>query len=79
MAAADHAFSLAINSLKMPSLASQFNIHFLTPQLLPMNLLLKVASCAVADIGVTEMTVTNQNGKLIAKAPTTVPLPCDTR
>jgi acyl-CoA thioesterase len=75
MAVADYAFSLAINSLSMPSLASQFNIHLL-------------ATAAVGDeltaegkvlrsgrrVGITEMTVTNQNGKLIAKATgTTIP------
>jgi acyl-CoA thioesterase len=76
MAAADYAFSLAINSLSLPSVATQFNIHLL-------------ASAAAGDlltaegrvlrsgrrIGITEMTVTNQDGKLVAKATgTTVPL-----
>ena len=75
MAVADHAFSLAINSLNMPSLATQFNINLL-------------AGAAVGDeltaegrvlrngrrVGISEMTVTNQNGKLIAKATgTTIP------
>ncbi len=75
MAIADHAFSLAINSLNMPSLATQFNINLL-------------AGAAVGDeltaegrvlrngrrVGISEMTVTNQNGKLIAKATgTTIP------
>lgn len=75
-ALADHAFSLAINSLAMPSLATQFNIHFL-------------ASAAVNDeligegkvirsgkrVGISEMSVTNQSGKLIAKATgTTIPV-----
>ena len=75
-AVADHAFSLAINSLSLPSLSTQFNIHLL-------------ASAAADDelvgegkvlrsgkrVGITEMTVTNQNGKLIAKATgTTIPV-----
>ena len=60
-AVADHAFSLAINSLTLPSLSTQFNIHLLAP-------------AAVGD-ELTEMTVTNQNGKLIAKATgTTIPV-----
>ena len=75
MAAADYAFSLAINSMILPSLATQFNIHL-------------ISGAAVGDeltaegrvlrsgrrVGISEMTVTNQNGKLIAKATgTTVP------
>jgi acyl-CoA thioesterase len=75
MAVADYAFSLAINSLALPSLATQFNIHLL-------------ASTAVGDeltaegrvirsgkrVGISEMTVVNQTGKLIAKATgTTIP------
>jgi acyl-CoA thioesterase len=81
MAAADHAFSLAINSVRMPSLASQFNIHILAPaqagdELIAEGRVLRSGR----RIGVTEMTVTNQNGKLIAKATgTTVPLPADAR
>jgi len=75
-AVADYAFSLAINSVALPSLSTQFNIHLL-------------ASAAVDDelvgegkvlrsgkrVGITDMTVTNQNGKLIAKATgTTIPV-----
>jgi len=69
MAIADQAFAYASNSLVMPSIATQFNIHL-------------IAGASVGDeltaegrvlksgrrIGVTEMTVTNQTGKLIAKA-----------
>ncbi len=69
MALADQAFAYGINSLVMPSIATEFNIQF-------------IASAAVGDIltaecrplksgrrvGFSEMTVTNQNGKLIAKA-----------
>jgi acyl-CoA thioesterase len=31
MAVADYAFSLAINSLSLPSLATQFNVHLMAP------------------------------------------------
>jgi acyl-CoA thioesterase len=31
MAIADYAFALAINSLSLPSLATQFNVHLLSP------------------------------------------------
>jgi len=75
VAAADYAFSLAINSLSIPSLATQINIHFLSSA--------SVGDVLTAEgkvlrsgkrIGISEMTVTNQNGKLLAKATgTTVP------
>ncbi len=74
-AVADHAFSLAINSLVMPSLSTQFNIYLLAPaavgdELIGEGRVLKSGRRA----GITEMTVTNQNGKLIAKATgTTIP------
>ncbi len=78
-AVADHAFSLAINSLVMPSLSTQFNINLFAPaavgdELIGEGRVLKSGRRA----GITEMTVTNQNGKLIAKAtgitiPTTSP------
>ncbi len=69
MAIADQAFAYASNSLVMPSIAAQFSINL-------------IAGASVGDeltaegrvlksgrrIGVTEMTVTNQAGKLIAKA-----------
>jgi acyl-CoA thioesterase len=69
MAIADQAFAYATNSLVSPSIATQFNIHL-------------ISGAAVGDtltaegriirsgrrIGVSEMTVTNQAGKLIAKA-----------
>jgi acyl-CoA thioesterase len=75
MAIADYAFSLAINSLNMPSLATQFNIHLLAPatvgdELTAIGQVLRNGR----RVGITEMTVTNQNGKLIAKATgTTIP------
>jgi acyl-CoA thioesterase len=75
MAAADYAFSLAINSLSLPSLATQFNIHLLAPAAVGDEL---VAEGKVLHsgrrVGISEMTVTNQNGKLLAKATgTTIP------
>jgi acyl-CoA thioesterase len=69
MALADQAFAYGINSLVMPSIATQFNIQL-------------IAGAAVGDvltaecrplksgrrIGFSEITVSNQDGKLIAKA-----------
>jgi len=69
MSLADQAFAYGINSLVMPSVATEFNIQL-------------IAGAAVGDvltaecrplksgrrIGFSEMTVTNQDGKLIAKA-----------
>lgn len=69
MSLADQAFAYAINSISKPSAATQFNIYF-------------IAAAEVGDeltaegrvvksgrrVGVSEMTVTNQAGKLIAKA-----------
>lgn len=69
MCLADQAFAYGINSLVTPSIATQFNIQL-------------IAGAAVGDvltaecrplksgrrIGFSEMTVTNQAGKLIAKA-----------
>jgi acyl-CoA thioesterase len=75
MAVADYAFSLAINSLNMPSLASQFNIHLLSAvaagdELIAEGKVLRNGR----RVGISEMTVTNQTGKLIAKATgTTIP------
>jgi acyl-CoA thioesterase len=69
MAIADQSFAYATNSLVMPSIATQFNIHLIAGA--------KVGDVLTAEgrviksgrrIGVTEMTVTNQDGKLIAKA-----------
>jgi acyl-CoA thioesterase len=75
MAVADYAFSLAINSLSMPSLATQFNVHLMAPAAAGDEL---TAEGRVLHngrrVGVTEMTVINQNGKLVAKATgTTIP------
>jgi len=69
MAAADQAFAYATNSLVMPSIATQFNIHLISGAAVGDEL---IAEGRVIKngrrIGVTEMTVTNQTGKLIAKA-----------
>jgi acyl-CoA thioesterase len=76
MSIADYAFSLAINSLNMPSVATQFNIHLLAPaavgeELTAEGKVLKNGK----KVGISEMIVTNQSGKIIAKATgTTIPL-----
>lgn len=76
VALADQAFAYASNSLSYPSLASQFNIHFVSSAGVNDEL---TAVCHVVTsgrrVGVSEMTVTNQDGKLIAKATgTTIPV-----
>ena len=69
MAVADQAFAYATNSLVSPSIATQFNIHLISGANVSDEL---TAECRVIKsgrrIGVSEMTVTNQDGKLIAKA-----------
>jgi len=76
MAVADQAFAYASNSLAHPSIASQFNIHFITGAEMNDEL---TAECRVVRsgqrVGISEMVVTNQDGKLIAKATgTTIPV-----
>lgn len=76
MAVADQAFAYASNSIAYPSIASQFNIHFINGAAVNDEL---TAECRVVRsgrrVGVSEMTVTNQEGKLIAKATgTTIPV-----
>jgi acyl-CoA thioesterase len=76
MAVADQAFAYAVNSVSCPSIASQFNIHFIAAA--------KVGDELIAEgrvvksgrrVSIAEMTVTNQEGKLIAKATgTTIPV-----
>ncbi len=74
-AVADQAFAYATNSLIQPSIASQFNIHFIAgPK--PGDEL--IGECRVLKsgrrVGVSEMTVSTSDGKLIAKATgTTIP------
>jgi acyl-CoA thioesterase len=75
MGVADYAFSLAINSMILPSLATQFNIHLLSPAA-PGDELTAEGRVLHSGkrVGISEMTIVNQNGKLIAKATgTTVP------
>ena len=69
MCLADQAFAYGANSLNFPSVATQFNIHFISaPE--PADEL--TAECRVLRSGrraaTSEMTVTNQTGKLIARA-----------
>jgi acyl-CoA thioesterase len=69
MSVADQAFAYATNSLVSPSIATQFNIHLISGAGVGDEL---IAECRVIKsgrrVGVSEMTVTNQDGKLIAKA-----------
>ncbi len=76
MALADQAFAYGSNSVAYPSVASQFNIHFISGAGANDEL---TAECRVVRsgrrVGVSEITVTNQDGKLIAKATgTTIPV-----
>lgn len=76
MSIADQAFAYASNSLSFPSYASQFNLHFIAGPSVGDEL---IAECRVAKsgrrVGISEMTVTNQDGRLIAKATgTTIPV-----
>jgi acyl-CoA thioesterase len=69
MSLADQAFAYATNSLVSPSIATQFNIHLISGAAVGDEL---TAECRVIKsgrrIGVSEMTVTDRKGKLIAKA-----------
>jgi acyl-CoA thioesterase len=72
----DHSFALATNSLILPSLASQLNVHFIAAVNIEDEL---TAECRVLKsgrrVGISEMSVTNQDGKLIARATgTTIPM-----
>jgi acyl-CoA thioesterase len=76
MALADEAFAYASNTIITPNVASQFNIHFIAGAQTDDGL---IAECKVVKSGkrvcISEMVVTNQEGKLIAKATgTTIPL-----
>jgi len=76
MAVADQAFAYAVNSVRCPNIASQFNIHFIAAakagdELIAEGRVLKSGR----RVSIAEMTVTNQEGKLIAKATgTTIPV-----
>jgi acyl-CoA thioesterase len=69
MCLADQAFAYGINSLVMPSIATQFNIQLIAGASVGDVL---TAECRPVKsgrrIGFSEMVVTNQSGKLIAKA-----------
>ncbi len=76
MAVADQAFAYASNSMARPSIATQFNIHFISTAGDDDELM---AECWVMRsgkrVGISEITVTNQEGKLIARATgTTIPV-----
>jgi acyl-CoA thioesterase len=66
---ADSVFGYALNSLHFPTVASQFNIHFLNPTVAGDEL---VAECRVIKAGkriaMAEIEVKTRSGKLIAKA-----------
>jgi len=69
MSLADQAFGYAANSQICPNIATQFNIHFVAAAKVNDEL---TAECRVVKsgrrVGISEMVVTNQEGKLIAKA-----------
>lgn len=76
---ADQAFAYASNSLAYPSVATQFNIHFINGATTYDTL---TAECRVIKsgrrVGISEITVSNQHDKLIARATgTTVPISPD--
>ena len=76
MSVADQAFAYASNTVVIPNVASQFNIHFIAGARVDDEL---VAECRVVKKGrrvcMSEMSVSNQDGKLIARATgTTIPL-----
>ena len=76
MALADQALSYAANSTSYPSLDSQFNIHFIAAAAADDEL---TAECRVIRsgkrIGISEISVTNQDAKPIARATgTSVPV-----
>jgi len=72
MSVADQAFACATNSMGRTSIASQFNIHFIAGPGPEDEL---TAECRVVRKGrrvdISEITVTNQEGKLIARATST--------
>ena len=76
MAVADQAFAYASNSATSHSVASQFNIHFIagaevTDELIAEGRVIKSGR----RVGISEMVITNRDGKLIAKATgTTIPV-----
>ena len=81
MAVADQAFAYASNSATPRSIASQFNIHFIAGAELNAELIAEGRVVKSGKrVGISEMVVTNQDGKLIAKATgTTIPVARCTR
>ena len=76
MSLADQAFAYASNSIISPNVASQLNIHFIASAKVEDEL---TAECHVVKSGkrvcISEMRVTNQEGKILASATgTTIPL-----
>lgn len=76
---ADSAFGYAVNSLAYPTVAAQFNTHFLNPAYPGTTL---KAECRVIKPGkraiTAEITVTDETGTVIAKATgTAIPLKSD--
>jgi acyl-CoA thioesterase len=76
MAVADQAFAYASNSATPRSVASQFNIHFISGAEIGDELIAEGRVVKSGKrVGISEMVVTNQDGKLIAKATgTTIPV-----
>lgn len=76
MSLADEAFGFAVNSVDRPSVATQFNTHFIAApriddELIAEGRLIKSGR----RVSIAEITITNQDGKLIAKATgTTIPV-----
>ena len=73
---ADQAFAYGSNSMSLPSVATQFNTHFLAAPSPEDEL---IAECRVIKsgrkMGLSEITVTDGKGKVIAKATgTTIPI-----
>ncbi len=69
MSLADQAFGYAVNTLSYPSMASQFNVYFLSSACV--GDVLTAEGTVVRSgrrISVAEVSVTNQDGKLIARA-----------
>lgn len=69
MSLADQAFGCAVNSLRYPSVAAQFNTYFLASAK-PGDELTAVGRVVRSGrtVSVAEVEITNQEGKLIAKA-----------
>ena len=69
VAIADQAFAYGSNSVAHPSVATQFNVNFISAAGADDTL---IAECRVLHsgkrAGTSEITVTNQDGKLIARA-----------